>query len=208
MQIVVGGCLAQNDRMPFAQRRRWVDVVFGTDNVHQVADLTASSSHACTVHRRGTRSDRGRRWRGVSLPPCPPSARRATTRGSPSRSDATTAAPSASSPPCRGPEISRPLAELVAEVEALAADGVTEVTLLGQNVNSYAAISTWPHDRQEAAIGCAPCSPTCSGPSVRSRASAACGSPAPIRRPAPRHDRGDGDDAGGVRAPPSSAPGR
>ena len=40
-------------------------------------------------------------------------------------------------PAVRGPEISRPLAELVAEVEALAAEGVTEVTLLGQNVNSY-----------------------------------------------------------------------
>ena len=42
-------------------------------------------------------------------------------------------------PAVRGPEISRPFGDLVAEVERLAADGVIEVTLLGQNVNSYGA---------------------------------------------------------------------
>ena len=40
-------------------------------------------------------------------------------------------------PSVRGPEISRPFGELVTEVEHLAADGVSEITLLGQNVNSY-----------------------------------------------------------------------
>jgi tRNA-2-methylthio-N6-dimethylallyladenosine synthase len=56
-------------------------------------------------------------------------------------------------PAVRGPEVSRPFAAVVAEVEALAADGVTEVTLLGQNVNSYgrdltlAARPAGGHDR-------------------------------------------------------------
>jgi tRNA-2-methylthio-N6-dimethylallyladenosine synthase len=40
-------------------------------------------------------------------------------------------------PAVRGPEVSRPFARLVSEVEGLARDGTTEVTLLGQNVNSY-----------------------------------------------------------------------
>ena len=46
-------------------------------------------------------------------------------------------APSASVPPVRGPEVSRPIDDIVAEVELLARHGVTEVTLLGQNGNSY-----------------------------------------------------------------------
>ena len=40
-------------------------------------------------------------------------------------------------PSVRGPEVSRPFGELVGEIEALAARGTVEVTLLGQNVNSY-----------------------------------------------------------------------
>ena len=51
-------------------------------------------------------------------------------------------------PSVRGKEISRPFGELVAEVERLAADGVVEITLLGQNVNSYGRdITTRRRDR-------------------------------------------------------------
>ena len=104
--------------------------------------------------------------------------------------------------------MSRPFADIVAEVEALAADGVTEVTLLGQNVNSYG------RDLQLAArragdaqrSRCARCSPTCSKPSAPSTG---------IRRvrftsPHPKDMRaetfvGDGRDAGGLRAVALSA---
>ena len=78
-----------------------------------------------------------RRRRGVPVGAAgAPRARRGR-RGSPSRSAATTPAPSASCRPVRGKEISRPFDDIVAEVAAAAADGVTEVTLLGQNVNCY-----------------------------------------------------------------------
>ena len=101
--------------------------------------------------------------------------------GSRSRSAATTRAPSASCPSVRGKEISRPFDEIVAEVEALAADGVVEVTLLGQNVNCYGRDLTRRAAR---------CSPTCCGRSARSTASA--GSATPARTPrtcGPRRSR-------------------
>jgi tRNA-2-methylthio-N6-dimethylallyladenosine synthase len=89
---------------------------------------------------------------------------------------------------------------------AAGADGVTEVTLLGQNVNSYGRDLTLRRARQAGRRGrlrrCGPCSPTCCGRSVRSRASAgSLHEPAP-EGPAARDDRRHGRDPRGVRAPP------
>jgi len=67
--------------------------------------------------------------RPVGPGPCGP--------GSRSRSAATTRAPSASCRPVRGPGGEPALRDLVAEVRALAERGTVEITLLGQNVNSY-----------------------------------------------------------------------
>ena len=83
-------------------------------------------------------------------------------------------------PAVRGPEISRPFAALVAEVEALAAEGVIEVTLLGQNVNSYGRDLTLAARR------------TGGEPACRA---------APLRRPAARRGRGRGHPPGSVHEP-------
>ena len=133
MQIAVGGCLAQKDREHIVARAPWVDVVFGT---HNVDALPALLQRAPWRRRRRSRSwsrcrPSPRPCRADASPPTPP--------GSRSASAATTPARSASCPALRGKERDRRPGEILAEVEALVAEGVIEVTLLGQNVNAYGA---------------------------------------------------------------------
>ena len=123
-------------------------------------------------------------------------------------------------PAVRGPEISRPFGQIVAEVEQLAAAGTVEVTLLGQNVNSYGRDLTtrlrsapdWQAHarsdraglgRQRRGPGPGPCSPTCCGGGPRRRHPAgSLHQPPPQGSPARDH-RGHGDGAGGL---PAAAP--
>ena len=86
---------------------------------------------------RDPRGDGRRRRRRLPLGAAGPPRGRPTRRGSRSRSAATTAARSASCPRCGARRSAGPFDDIVDEVERLAADGVTEVTLLGQNVNTY-----------------------------------------------------------------------
>ena len=135
MQIVVGGCLAQNDRDAIREKAPWVDVVFGTHNVHRAADLVElSRRHGPIVEvLEATVADDG-----AAFPSALPTKREGGhTAWVTIQIGCDNSCAFCIVPAVRGPEISRPLAELVAEVEALAAEGVTEVTLLGQNVNSY-----------------------------------------------------------------------
>jgi tRNA-2-methylthio-N6-dimethylallyladenosine synthase len=131
MQIAVGGCLAQKDRAEIVRRAPWVDVVFGTHNLGSLPVLLERARHnqAAQVEIK------------ESLEVFPSSL--------PARRDSAYAAWVSISVGCnntctfcivpslRGTEVDRRPGEVLAEVAALAAEGVVEVTLLGQNVNSY-----------------------------------------------------------------------
>ncbi len=135
MQIVVSGCLAQNEGEAIRAKAPWVDVVFGTHNVHRAADLVELARREGPIVEvlEATAADDS-----AAFPSALPAKREeghsawVTIQIGCDNSCAFCIVPAV-----RGPEISRPFDALVAEVEGLAAAGVTEVTLLGQNVNSY-----------------------------------------------------------------------
>ena len=134
-QIVVAGCLAQKDRDLVRDKAPHVDVVLGTHNVHRSAELVEAARRGgpiTEIFEEAVTDDHAR------FPSALPARRNTgfsawvTIQIGCDNTCAFCIVPSV-----RGREISRPFGEVVAEVEALAADGVTEVTLLGQNVNSY-----------------------------------------------------------------------
>ncbi|MEY2566438.1 MAG: tRNA-2-methylthio-N6-dimethylallyladenosine synthase [Actinomycetota bacterium] len=130
MQIAVGGCLAQKDRDVIQQRAPHVDVVFGTHNVGDAARLLEQAAAEGPVMAILEESE--------EFPSALPVRREVshaawvTIQIGCDNSCAFCIVPAV-----RGREISRPFAEVVDEVTQLAGAGVTEVTLLGQNVNSY-----------------------------------------------------------------------
>ena len=135
LEILVGGCLAQKDRDALAARAGHVDVVFGTHNVHRAVELLHESRLSGPIVEiwEETMADDAAAF-ASSLP-----ARREvdwagwiTIQIGCDNSCAFCIVPSV-----RGKELSRSFGDVITEVQGLAADGVTEVTLLGQNVNSY-----------------------------------------------------------------------
>jgi tRNA-2-methylthio-N6-dimethylallyladenosine synthase len=131
MQIAVGGCLAQKDRAEITRRAPWVDVVFGTHNigslpvlleramVHQQAQVEIAESlevFPSTLPAR--RESAYAAWVSVSV-------------------GCNNTCTFCIVPSLRGKERDRRPQDVLAEVRALVAEGVSEVTLLGQNVNSY-----------------------------------------------------------------------
>ena len=135
LQIAVGGCLAQKDRDLIRERAAHVDVVFGTHNVGRAADLLREAAEHGPVVEILEATVAGD---AAEFPSALPARREVdhaawlTIQVGCDNSCAFCIVPSV-----RGPEISRPFADLVAEAEQVAADGAVEVTLLGQNVNSY-----------------------------------------------------------------------
>jgi tRNA-2-methylthio-N6-dimethylallyladenosine synthase len=134
-QIVVAGCLAQKDRDLVRDKAPHVDVVVGTHNVHRAADLLAHSVHRGPVTEILDAAVLDDHAMFPSVLPVRRERSYAAWVTVQIGCDNTCAF--CIVPAVRGPEVSRPFDQIVAEVEAMAATGVTEVTLLGQNVNSY-----------------------------------------------------------------------
>ena len=134
MQIAVAGCLAQKDRGLIRERAPHVDVVFGTHNVGRVADLlhAAAAGGITEILEETALED------GAMFPSALPVRREighsawVTIQIGCDNSCAFCIVPSV-----RGAERSKPWGEILDEVRDLAANGTTEVCLLGQNVNSY-----------------------------------------------------------------------
>jgi tRNA-2-methylthio-N6-dimethylallyladenosine synthase len=130
LQIAVGGCLAQKDRERIQQRAGHVDVVFGTHNLARAGELLEQARLEGPVMEILEESE--------AFPSALP-ARRDTGHAAwvtiQIGCDNTCAF--CIVPAVRGKEISRRMGDVVREVEELAAGGVSEITLLGQNVNSY-----------------------------------------------------------------------
>lgn len=135
-QIVVSGCLAQKDQDLVAQKAGHVDVVMGTHNVHRAAELleAAKSSNVPITEILEVAVVDDHAMFPSALP-----ARREKSYNSwvTIQIGCDNSCAFCIVPAVRGEEMSRPYADIVAEVEQLAMDGVSEVTLLGQNVNSY-----------------------------------------------------------------------
>jgi tRNA-2-methylthio-N6-dimethylallyladenosine synthase len=125
--IGVGGCWAQSVKEEVFERFPFVDVAFGPGQVHRLAEFLTSDSltaqgyfefEGFTGHLPARRERLFQGWLQISV-------------------GCNCACSYCIVPSTRGREVSRPAQELAAEVETMAADGVREVTLLGQNVNSY-----------------------------------------------------------------------
>jgi tRNA-2-methylthio-N6-dimethylallyladenosine synthase len=125
--VGVGGCWAQSVKDEVFRRFPFVDVAFGPGQVNRLAEFLTSESltaqgffefEGFTGHLPAKRARDFQAWMQISV-------------GCNLRCSYCIV------PSTRGREVSRPIDELVAEAAGLAADGVGELTLLGQNVNSY-----------------------------------------------------------------------
>ncbi|MEP6479173.1 MAG: tRNA (N6-isopentenyl adenosine(37)-C2)-methylthiotransferase MiaB [Rhodoglobus sp.] len=131
MQIAVGGCLAQKDKSTILKKAPWVDVVFGTHNMGSLPTLLERARHngeaqleilesleifpsTLPAHRESTYSG----WVSISV-------------------GCNNTCTFCIVPALRGKEKDRRPGDILAEIQAIVDDGAIEVTLLGQNVNSY-----------------------------------------------------------------------
>jgi len=131
MQIAVGGCLAQKDKGTIVEKAPWVDVVFGT---HNIGSLPVLLERARVQREAQVEIEEALETFPSDLPTKRQSAHSAWVSISVGCNNTCTFC---IVPSLRGKEKDRRPGEILAEIEALVADGVVEVTLLGQNVNAY-----------------------------------------------------------------------
>ncbi|GAA3700357.1 tRNA (N6-isopentenyl adenosine(37)-C2)-methylthiotransferase MiaB [Zhihengliuella alba] len=131
MQIAVGGCLAQKDRETILEKAPWVDVVFGTHNVGSLPTLLERARHNKEAQLEILESLE-------VFPSTLPTKRDNVYSGWVSISvGCNNTCTFCIVPALRGKERDRRPGDILAEIQALVADGAVEVTLLGQNVNTY-----------------------------------------------------------------------
>jgi tRNA-2-methylthio-N6-dimethylallyladenosine synthase len=146
VMIGVGGCVAQEQGDAIRKRVPYVDLVFGTQNIRNIRELVAAAGAARGIVATEWALNREARFREDEM---------LTPYGT---VDGITAFVTIAEgcdhfcsfcvvPYTRGREASRSPASILAEARALAEQGVVELTLLGQNVNSYGKKSAYPFDR-------------------------------------------------------------
>lgn len=129
--VAVGGCLAQKDRETIVKKAPWVDVVFGTHNIGSLPALLERARHNNEAQVEILEALE-------TFPSDLPTKRDSTYSGMVSISvGCNNTCTFCIVPSLRGKEKDRRPGEILGEIEALVAEGVVEVTLLGQNVNTY-----------------------------------------------------------------------
>ena len=129
--IGVGGCVASQEGEAIAKRAPFVDVIFGPQTLHRLPEMIETNKKDGTIAV------------DISFPEIEKFDRLPTPEA-----DGVSAFVSIMEgcskyctfcvvPYTRGEEVSRPLADVLSEISALAAQGVREINLLGQNVNAY-----------------------------------------------------------------------
>lgn len=131
MQIAVGGCLAQQMREEIIRKAPWVDVVFGTHNIDVLPVLLERSRHN---EKASVEIEESLKVFPSTLPTQRESAYAAWVSVSVGCNNTCTFC---IVPRLRGKERDRRPGDVLAEVQAVVDQGAIEVTLLGQNVNSY-----------------------------------------------------------------------
>ncbi|MBL3686574.1 tRNA (N6-isopentenyl adenosine(37)-C2)-methylthiotransferase MiaB [Leucobacter zeae] len=131
MQIAVGGCLAQKDQGEIVEQAPWVDVVFGTHNMGSLPALLERARHNDEAQVEILEALE-------VFPSTLPTKRDSASSGWVSISvGCNNTCTFCIVPSLRGKEKDRRPGDILAEVRALVDDGAIEVTLLGQNVNTY-----------------------------------------------------------------------
>ncbi|HNO63907.1 MAG TPA: radical SAM protein, partial [Thauera aminoaromatica] len=145
--IGVGGCVASQEGEAIVKRAPYVDVVFGPQTLHRLPSLIAA------------RKQSGRSQVDISFPEIekfdamPPARVEGASAFVSIMEGCSKYCTFCVVPYTRGDEVSRPLEDVLAEIAGLAAQGVKEVTLLGQNVNAWRGVLSREDGEQGADVG-------------------------------------------------------